>query len=149
MEACPAACEDNAVDVTCRILPEGAPADPARLLHIANYPECGAVVSFCGNVRATEDGRELVALDYEHHPTMARRELEKVLRNALAVYDIRGAACEHSTGCIAVQQVSVAVAVAADHRQAAFDACQYIMDELKRTVPIWKKPVFAKDEAAL
>lgn len=132
--------------ILVRILPPGAPIPFEELRRHVSYEECGAVVTFEGVVRLTEEGRTLQALDYEHHMTMALPELEKVCRDALERYDVRRTACIHRTGPVQVQEPSVVVCVGADHRGPAFEACQYIMDTLKKTVPIWKVPVYKQEE---
>lgn len=145
MKSCPPSNEPQDSIIYCRILDRNITADAGRVAATIQYPECGAIVTFSGNVRLQEDGRELLGLRYEHHETMAERELKKILREALERFNIRQVACEHSTGLIQVQQASVAVAVGADHREGAFLACQFIMERLKQTVPIWKHPVFRHD----
>ena len=125
-----------------RLLAPGEPGDYEALRRSVAYPECGAVVTFEGVVRLTENGRPLKALDYEHHEAMALPELEKVCRQALQNFDIRRVACVHRLGQVPVQEASVVVVVGADHRAPAFGACQFIMDTLKRTVPIWKSPIY-------
>ncbi len=126
-----------------RIVSPNEPIDYTLLRDHATYPECGAVVTFEGVVRLTENERPLAALSYDHHVAMAEPELEKVCREALQRFDVRRVACAHRVGEVAVQEASVLVVVGADHRGAAFEACQYVIDTLKRTVPIWKSPVYA------
>lgn len=134
---------DGVPPLLVRLLAPGEPVDYEALRRSVAYPECGAVVTFEGVVRLTEEGRPLEALSYEHHEAMALAELEKVCRRALRDFDIRRVACVHRLGEVPVQEASVVVVVGADHRAPAFEACQFIMDNLKRTVPIWKSPVYA------
>lgn len=126
----------------CRVLPTGEATSAAELAARVGFPECGAVVTFEGVVRLTEDDHQLLGLEYDFHPVMAETELHRVCVSALEKFQIEQLACEHRTGFVPVQVASVAIAVGAAHRRAAFEACQYILDELKTCVPIWKSPVY-------
>jgi len=110
-------------------------------------PQAGAVVVFWGAVRATENGREIEGIDYEAHRTMAEHQMGLVAESAAEKFDVREIFLRHRIGFVAAGEPSVVVRVAAGHRGAAFSASQWIMDELKRVVPIWKHPVF-KETAA-
>jgi molybdopterin synthase catalytic subunit len=77
---------------------------------------------------------------------MAERELRRLCEQALAKFEIEQLACEHCTGRVRVQQPSIAIAVGASHRGPAFQACQYILDQLKKIVPIWKSPVYTPSD---
>ncbi|MBX7244309.1 MAG: molybdenum cofactor biosynthesis protein MoaE [Candidatus Sumerlaeaceae bacterium] len=114
------------------------PIDTGRLASFAEYNECGAVTSFLGNVRATEKGVPIKALEYEYHVDLAPRELRKIAEEALGTFDVRRVACVHRVGRVPVGEASVAIWIGADHRAAAFQACQYVIDQLKVRVPIWK-----------
>lgn len=101
---------------------------------------CGAVVSFAGVVRErSDDDRDVSGLSYEAHETMAREEFERIAAEARERFGPCEIAVVHRIGDLGIGDVSVAVAVAAPHRGAAFDACEYAIDELKRRAPIWKK----------
>ena len=110
-------------------------------------PGAGAIVVFWGTVRATEEGREISGIEYEAHPTMAAHQMRAVAETATKKFEVRKIFIRHRTGFVPVAQPSVVVRVASGHRAAAFAASEWIMDELKRVVPIWKHPVF-KDETA-
>ena len=110
-------------------------------------PQAGAVVVFWGAVRATEDSREIDGIDYEAHRPMAEHQMRLVAESAAEKFDVRAIFVRHRIGFVAAGQPSVVVRVTAGHRGAAFAASQWIMDELKRVVPIWKRPVF-KETAA-
>lgn len=112
-----------------------------------NDPGAGAVVVFWGTVRANEEGREITGIEYEAHRTMAEHQMRIVAENASDKFEVREISVRHRIGFVPVAQPSVVVRVASGHRAAAFAASQWIMDELKRVVPIWKHPVF-KDEPA-
>jgi molybdopterin synthase catalytic subunit len=105
-------------------------------------PQAGAVVVFWGAVRATEDGREITGIDYEAHRAMAEHQMRIVAEAAAKKFEVRQIFLRHRTGFVAAGEPSVVVRVASGHRGAAFGASQWIMDELKRVVPIWKHPVF-------
>jgi molybdopterin synthase catalytic subunit len=112
-----------------------------------NDPGAGAVVVFWGAVRASEAGREIAGIEYEAHRAMAEHQMRLVAETAAEKFDVREIFLRHRVGFVPVAQPSVVVRVTSGHRGAAFAASQWIMDELKRVVPIWKHPVF-KDEAA-
>jgi len=105
-------------------------------------PEDGAVVAFEGIVRDHTRGRHTLYLDYEAYEPMARRRLEKLAKEALEKFEIREVALTHRLGRLQHRETSVLVAVASAHRAAAFDACRWLIDTLKKTVPIWKKEYF-------
>lgn len=108
-------------------------------------PRAGAVVVFWGAVRATEDGREISGIEYEAHPAMAEHQMHRVAEGAAEKFDVREVFIRHRLGFVPVAQPSVVVRVASGHREAAFSASQWIMDELKRVVPIWKHPLFKEN----
>jgi MoaE-MoaD fusion protein len=106
------------------------------------HPEDGAVVVFEGIVRNHSRGRRTLFLDYEAYEEMALRQMESLLESAIAKFQIRDAAIVHRLGRLQVGETSVLIVVASAHRAAAFDACRWIIDTLKRTVPVWKKEYF-------
>lgn len=99
----------------------------------------GAVVSFLGVVRDFSKGEDIGKLDFEHYPGMAEKELEKLESEARHKFDIIDCEVIHRTGEIAVNGNIVLVLASSMHRPAAFDACEWLIDELKKRVPIWKK----------
>ena len=105
-------------------------------------PEDGAVVTFEGIVRDHTRGRHTLFLDYEAYEAMAHRKLEELAEEALEKFAIREVALVHRLGRLEHTETSVLVAVASAHRAAAFDACRWLIDTLKKTVPIWKKEYF-------
>ena len=111
-------------------------------------PQAGAVVVFWGAVRATEEDREITGIQYEAHSAMAEHQMQLVAENAAKKFDVREIFVRHRVGFVPVAEPSVVVRVASGHRGAAFAASQWIMDELKRVVPIWKHPVFKEEAAA-
>ena len=105
-------------------------------------PQDGAVVVFEGIVRDHTRGRRTLYLDYEAYEPMARRKLEELAAEALQRFQIREVAVVHRLGRLQHSETSVLVAVASAHRAAAFEACRWVIDTLKKTVPIWKKEYF-------
>ncbi len=114
---------------------ENAPTAP-----IQPGPEAGALVTFSGIVRATEGNRIIPHLEYEHYAGMAERELEDLVGEARSRWPLRRIGLQHRVGIVAVGEPSVLVAVSASHRAEAFEAARFLIDELKRRVPIWKQP---------
>jgi molybdopterin synthase catalytic subunit len=111
---------------------------------ITGEPTLGGIVIFEGVTRAQRDPEHgaLVRLDYEAHPTMARRQLELLAEQVIRQFGAGRAAIVHRVGGVAVAETSVLIGVACGHRAEAFDACRWIIDTLKKDVPIWKKDVF-------
>jgi molybdopterin synthase catalytic subunit len=101
-------------------------------------PDCGAVVTFLGVVRDLEDGRKIAALDYEGHREMAEHQFRKILAQAGQRWPVSQLDLVHRLGRIAVGEPSLWIQVVAGHRAEAFAACQFVIDELKKVVPIWK-----------
>ena len=124
-----------------------APIDVAKLITEASRPDCGAVSLFIGNSRDHNDGRKVTRLEYEAYEPMALAALEKLERDARKQFKIATCRIVHRLGEVPLAEASVAVVVAAAHRQPAFDACQWAMNELKRAAPIWKKEFFAQGGA--
>lgn len=119
------------------------PIDYAALTESVRSNDCGAVVLFLGTVREMTAGRRTIALDYEAYPAMAEAELAKLEAEVRARWSLGEVAIEHRLGRLGLGEISVAVAVAAPHRQAAFEAGKFLIDELKVRVPIWKQEHWA------
>ena len=115
-------------------------------------PECGATVTLDGYARKyTKDKetgavRETLYLEYEAYDAMALKEMEKLIERAKGEFEISNVGIVHRTGKLEMGETSVVISVAAPHRKAAFAACEWLIRELKRTVPIWKKEVYADGE---
>lgn len=116
--------------------------DAQATLDTIKRPEDGAAVVFEGVVRNNTRGRRTLYLDYESYEEMALKQLEGLAEQAMANYKVREVAIVHRLGRIEIGETSVLIAVASAHRGAAFDACRWIIDTLKKTVPIWKKEYF-------
>ena len=121
--------------------------DVAPLLAAAARPECGAVNLFLGATRDHHAGRRVVRLEYEAYDRMALDALAALERATCERFALAHCAVVHRLGEVPVGEASVAVVVSSPHRAAAFDASRWLMDELKRTVPIWKKEFFASGDA--
>ena len=105
-------------------------------------PEDGAIVIFDGIVRDNSRGRKTRYLEYEAYEEMALKQMEQLAKKALADFPIRDVAIVHRLGRLEIGESSVLIAVFSAHRAAAFDACRWLIDTLKQTVPIWKKEFF-------
>ena len=116
--------------------------DSERLTREATHPGCGAVALFLGTTRDHHQGRRVLRLTYEAYERMALAALERVERGACERYAITRCGIVHRLGEVPPGEASVAVVVTAEHRAPAFDACRWAMDELKRSVTIWKKELF-------
>jgi len=113
-------------------------------------PECGATVTLDGYARkfTKQNGatRETEYLVYEAYEAMAIKEMEKLIAAAKQQFAISHVGIVHRTGRLEIGETSVVISVAAPHRRAAFEACEWLIKELKRTVPIWKKEVYSDGE---
>jgi molybdopterin synthase catalytic subunit len=118
-----------------------APVHIAELSKLVTNPHSGAVVTFCGDVRDHDGGKEVASLLYEIHPS-APEQIKLITRSVIGRFDIEKVAVAHRFGDIAIGETAFAVAVSAAHRQAAFDACAAIVDEVKAKLPIWKHQKF-------
>jgi molybdopterin synthase catalytic subunit len=115
------------------------PIDPSALLDEVSAPANGAAILFVGAVREVNDGRLVTGIDYTAYEAMARRELEAIVAEAALQFDTPHVVVEHRLGTLGVGDASVVIAVAHPRRAAAFDAARFVIEELKRRVPIWKR----------
>jgi molybdopterin synthase catalytic subunit len=118
------------------------PIDADAVVRRLQRPADGAVVLFAGVVRDNSRGRRTLYLEYEAYEAMALQQMESLAAEARARFGVRGAAIVHRLGRLDIGETSVLIAVASAHRGEAFDACRWIIDTLKKTVPIWKKEYF-------
>ena len=107
---------------------------------------CGGIVCFIGTTRKYTELKEVLHLEFEAYEPMAIKEMTKIAERILADFDAHKVAIHHRTGIVRLKEIAVVIAVACPHRSAAFEACQYAIDTLKQTVPIWKKEVFHDGE---
>jgi molybdopterin converting factor subunit 1 len=122
------------------------PIDVGEVARRVVLPECGATVSLDGYAREWTAGRRTVSLEYEAYEPMALKELERLGERAHEKFAIAHIGVVHRIGRLAIGETSVVIAVSAPHRKAAFEACEWAIRELKRTVPIWKKEIFEDGE---
>jgi MoaE-MoaD fusion protein len=120
----------------------GGPIDMLHTLTTLKCGEDGAAVVFEGVVRNQTRGRNTLYLEYEAYEEMAQQQMEALADQALKQFAIRDVALVHRLGRLEIGETSVLIVVASAHRAAGFDACRWLIDTLKRTVPIWKKEYF-------
>jgi molybdopterin synthase catalytic subunit len=118
------------------------PIDPDVLIRYVRAAEDGAVVTFDGCVRNHSRGRTTLYLDYEAYESMALTKIREIAGQIHEKFPIHLVAIAHRLGRLEIGETSVFIAVSSAHRPAAFDACRFAIDTLKRTVPIWKKEYF-------
>jgi molybdopterin synthase catalytic subunit len=119
------------------------PIDAGRIVAAAKDGEDGAVVVFDGIVRNHSGGRKTLYLDYEAYEAMAVKRLGQLARKARENFGVRQVTIVHRLGRLEIGETSVLIVVSSAHRAQAFDACRWLIDSLKQTVPIWKKETFA------
>jgi molybdopterin synthase catalytic subunit len=117
-----------------------------ELVDFVTDPEAGAIATFIGTTRNNNEGRKVIALDYDAYPEMAEKELTRLGEEARKRWQICRMAIVHRIGPVQITEPSVMIAVSAAHREAAFAACRFAIEEIKRTVPIWKKEVYEGGE---
>ena len=128
-------------NIVCEILVTEAPLKALD----SDIAGAGAIVDFWGVVRKFEDGREIEGIDYEAHREMAEHQLKRIAERAIDEFQLQRVIIYHRIGFIAVGEGSLFLRVASLHRQEAFRASQWIIDELKTKVPIWKRPRFKSE----
>jgi len=122
------------------------PLDVNKAIDYVSAPSVGGIDVFIGTVRDATKGKEVVALEFEAYEKMAISEFEKIVDQAQNQWPIYKSAILHAVGRKEIGDLAVVIAVSAAHRDAAFKACRYIIDTLKKTVPIWKKEIFEDGE---
>jgi len=110
-------------------------------------PSCGGYAAFEGWIRDHNEGQQVRRLEYEVYETLARSEGAKILVEAVGRFGVTGAACVHRHGSLELGDVAVWIGVAAGHRDEAFKACRYIIDEIKVRLPIWKKEHYVSGDS--
>ena len=133
------------MDVVRLVALRAAPLDVAEVLAAVEDPAAGGVVSFTGLVRDHDGGRGVTDLEYQAHPG-AEAALRAVADRIAAELPVHALAAVHRTGLLAVGDIAVVVAASAAHRGQAFEAARRLIDDLKATVPIWKRQVFDDGE---
>ena len=122
------------------------PLDPEAITAAVRREANGAVVTFLGITRRYTGGRKALYLEYEAYQPMADNKLAEVAQEMMERWSIEDVAIAHRLGRLEIEEISLVVAVASPHRREAFDACQYAVDRIKQTVPIWKKEHFEGGE---
>lgn len=124
-----------------------APLDLAALRATLADLHCGGYAAFEGWVRDHNEGQRVLRLEYEAFAPLAQREGERVLAEARARFGVQGVVCAHRVGLLELGEVAVFVAAAAAHRDEAFRACRYVIDEVKHRLPIWKKEHYVNGDS--
>ena len=122
--------------------------DVAGAVAAVQDPDCGGIALFVGTVRSTaavarNEAKAVIALEYEAHPSLASQRLQQLVQDASRKWELRQLFAKHRTGRCDLGQPTVVVACASPHRADALEACRWIIDEIKATVPIWKREVYA------
>jgi molybdopterin synthase catalytic subunit len=122
------------------------PIDLQELVDYVSDAAAGAIATFIGTTRNNNEGRNVIALDYEAYPEMAEKELARIGDEAAKHWPICKMAIVHRIGPVQITEASVMIAVSSAHRDAAFAASRFAIEEIKRIVPIWKKEVYEGGE---
>jgi molybdopterin synthase catalytic subunit len=128
------------------ILLQSEPLSEQTALDFVKTNDTGGIVTFVGTVRNQTKGNQVMKLDFEAYEPMAISEMRKIAEQAVVKFSLNKIAVHHRIGSLAIGEVPVVIAVSAPHRKAAFAACEYCIDTLKETVPIWKKEYFRDGE---
>ena len=127
------------------ILSENALSEQS-CLDFVKSDDSGGIVTFVGTVRNQTKGKQVLRLDFEAYEPMAIAEMQKIAEAAIERFSLKKIAIHHRTGSLSIGEIPVVIAVSAAHRGAAFRACEFAIDTLKDTVPIWKKEIFEDGE---
>ncbi|KAL6340712.1 hypothetical protein AAG906_014402 [Vitis piasezkii] len=128
------------------ILEEHNVIDIAKYINYVSAPQAGAVATFSGTTRDTFDGKTVLELRYEAYVPMAIRCINDICSSARASWSLLSIAVAHRLGPVPVGETSVFIAISSVHRADALDACKFVIDEIKASVPIWEKEVYANGE---
>ena len=123
------------IDVALR----GTPLDLNECARFVRHPSCGGLCFFVGNIRDLNLGQTVTHLEFEAYDPMAIREMRKIALTARERFGLHAVALHHRKGDLTIGETAVIVAVSSVHRAPAFAGCEFVIDELKKTVPIWKK----------
>jgi molybdopterin synthase catalytic subunit len=119
---------------------------PATCIDLVADPSAGGTTTFIGTVRNQTKGRQVFALGFEAYVPMAEKEMKKIAEHIVVHWHALHVCIFHRTGRLSIGEIPVVIAVSTPHRNAAFEACQYAIDTLKETVPIWKKEMLEDGE---
>ncbi|MEM6318647.1 MAG: molybdenum cofactor biosynthesis protein MoaE [Bacteroidota bacterium] len=120
--------------------------NPQTCIDFVTNPASGGINVFVGTVRNQTKGKTVVRLDFETYRPMAISEMRKIAERACEQWPIEKISMHHRVGTLNIEGIAVVIAVATPHRKASFEACQFAIDTLKETVPIWKKEIFEDGE---
>jgi len=119
------------------------PIDPAHLIAEVRSAEFGAISVFAGTVRESNDGRSVIAIDYSAYTSMAESELASIIAEAEGLFGVSAVVVEHRVGALALGDVSVAIVAGHAHRTPALECTRFVIEEIKKRVPIWKREHYA------
>lgn len=122
------------------------PLQPQECIDFVSSHSAGAIDVFIGTVRNQTKGKAVVRLDFEAYEPMAIKEMQKIADRAKERWPVAKIAFHHRVGTLGLGEIAVVIAVSTPHRKASFEACQFAIDTLKETVPIWKKEIFEDGE---
>ena len=128
------------------ILEQYKTIDLAKYINYVSAPQAGAIATFSGTTRDTFDGKEVVELRYEAYVPMAVKCIKSICSSARLSWNLHSMVVAHRLGPVPVGETSVFIAVSAVHRADALEACKFVIDEVKASVPIWKKEVYSNGE---
>ncbi len=123
-----------------------SPLNISACIEKVSSPESGGIDVFIGKIRNVTADKKVLRLEYEAYESMALKEMHKIADEALRKWPVENIVIHHRTGVLQIGEAAVVIAVAAPHRDAAFEACRFAIDTLKETVPIWKKEIFEDGE---
>lgn len=138
--------EDEEERNLIEILEENIPIDITKYTNYVQSPHCGAISTFAGTTRDTFEGKTVLELRYEAYIPMAVRCIRSICSSARSSWNLSSIAVAHRLGPVPVGETSVFIATSSIHRADALDACKFMIDEVKASVPIWKKEVYTNGE---
>lgn len=121
--------------------------DLRKLYDLCVTEDTGGIDIFIGTVRNHFDGKKVTSIDYHGYPEMAKKVLQHIVERTFERWKINRIAIQHRLGLLQLKEASVIIVVSAPHREEAFAACRYIIEEVKKDLPVWKKEYFASGEA--
>ncbi|MEM8888740.1 MAG: molybdenum cofactor biosynthesis protein MoaE [Bacteroidota bacterium] len=122
------------------------PLELEKITQLVSDDACGAIDIFVGTVRNQTKGKKVLQLDFEAYEKMAISEMAKLAEEATERWPVKKMAIHHRVGTLSIGETAVIIAVSTPHRNASFEACKFVIDTLKQTVPIWKKEIFEDGE---
>jgi molybdopterin synthase catalytic subunit len=132
--------------LTTQIEISDQPLDIQLCIDWVMSPQSGGIDIFIGTVRDSTKGKAVMRLEFEAYEPMALKEMKNIAEQAFEKWPVQKLLIHHRTGILKVGEVPVIIAISCAHRDAAFEACRYVIDTLKQTVPIWKKEIFEDGE---